>query len=130
MGLPPVKFIVIAGLIMLLAVWNHFREADQRQLLLAEGFVVTSELDGSPAILISEVRQQLAVLYPDGFVRTSFDQVAGIDMTFQLNSQQERMNHQLVITLKDAAETRWRIHFPNDGLLETAKSSLDRLIQN
>ena len=130
MRLPPIKFIAITCLLILLAALNHFRESDQRQLLLAEGFVVSSELEGAPAILISKTRQQLAILYPDGFVRTSFSGIANIEMVFQRNKQQERMNHQLVITLKDAAETEWRIHFQNDHELETAKYTLDRLIQN
>lgn len=127
---PPVKFFVIAGLIALLAVWNHFRESDQRQLLLAEGFIVSSELDSSPAILISESRQQLAVLYPDGFVRSPFSEVSAVAMDFQLNKQQERMNRQLVITLRDADSTEWRVHFQNDHQLESAKYTLDKLLSD
>ncbi len=130
MRLPPVKFLVVAGVIILFAAWNHFRESDQRQLLLAEGFVVSAELESAPAILISESRQQVAVLYPDGFVRASFSEVAGVATDYQLNKQQERINRQLVITLKDAEVTEWRVHFQNDEQLESARKTLDKWIFN
>lgn len=127
---PPVKFFVIAGLIVLLAAWNHFRESDQRQLLVAEGFVVSAELESSPAILISESRQQLAVLYPDGFVRTGFGEVASVAVDIQLNKQQEPINRQLVIILKGSSPAEWRVHFKDDQQLEQAKNTLDSLIFN
>ena len=127
---PPVKFFVIAGLIALLAAWNHFRESDQRQLLVAEGFLVSAELESSPAILISESRQQLAVLYPDGFARTAFGEVASVAVDIQLNKQLEPINRQLAITLKGGTPTEWRVHFKDDQQLEQAKNTLDSLIFN
>ena len=115
--------IVMAGL----AYWNHQRSNAQLAALQGAGFVVLDQLQGNPKLLVSRSQQQLAVLYPQGYVRAEYAQVSATAVVFDSSAQTD-LNYRLQIQLRSGARPVLEIAYENEVRAEQAKKQLDQLL--
>ncbi|MEH6625662.1 MAG: hypothetical protein V7739_04405 [Motiliproteus sp.] len=84
-----VVLIIIAALVF----YNKQRTDHLIDRLQAEGFRADQRLASDPIMLVDASQQQLAVIYPDRYLRLGFQQVIGIERALDVNhkDQEERL---------------------------------------
>lgn len=122
------QWIILAIIVMAgLAYWNHQRSDAQLKALQAAGFSLSDELSGNPKLLLSRSQKQLAVLFPDGYLRADFDQVDNLEVQHDSNSQTE-FNYRLVISLQGSSRDHVEILYENEARAQATLKKLQALL--
>lgn len=122
------QWIILAIIVMAgLAYWNHQRSDAQLKALQAAGFSLSDELSGNPKLLLSRTQKQLAVLFPDGYLRADFDQVDNLEVQHDSNSQTE-FNYRLVISLQGSSRDHVEILYENEARAQATLKKLQALL--
>jgi len=122
------QWIILAIIVMAgLAYWNHQRSDAQLKALQAAGFSLSDELAGNPKLLLSRTQKQLAVLFPDGYLRADFDQVDNLEVQHDSNSQTE-FNYRLVISLQGSSRDHVEILYENEARAQATLKKLQALL--
>ncbi|WP_432470768.1 hypothetical protein [Amphritea sp. HPY] len=129
-----VHWIILAVIVMAgLAYWNHQRTDAQLKVLKDGGFVVSDQLAGNPKLLVSSSQKQLAVVFPDSYLRADFGQVSGLELRHDSNAQTE-FNYRLQITLKSGSQSGRQnsveVAYENEARAQSALKKLQQYLNN
>lgn len=129
-----IHWVILAVIVMAgLAYWNHQRTDVQLKALKDAGFVVSDQLAGNPKLLVSSAQKQLAVVFPDSYLRTDFSQVSGLELRHDSNAQTE-FNYRIQIALKSGSQrgsqNSVEVVFENETRAQTALKKLQQLLKN
>ncbi|MCV6590220.1 MAG: hypothetical protein OIF57_14525 [Marinobacterium sp.] len=108
-----ILFLVFLTVMIAVAFVVGRKTADNLELLQAEGFTISRDMNGVPRLLVDEPRQQIAIVDNKGYRKLNYSQIERLEIAFD-GQKEAPVNYRIEIFSSALDDDRVSIVYENE----------------